>query len=291
MLPEEAQHAVLGQDEVRSIKDNARRFAPEPMAFTLVELLVVIAVIGILAGLLLPALSKARARAMEAKCAANLRAWGQAFYLYAGDYNDYLPHTDDEGRNTPPFTYDAKHPEHECCYVDVLPPYMGQRPWRDYPNGQKPTDGIWQCPSAKVLPDSSYSASFKPSSQGYHSYVMNSYLEQDFLFGLPYGAPLQPSFLKQEVCAATSKTILMFEQTLNPSQGYGLTGGFNTAGQYTAEDARAEGERHKRDRGGVGGNVLYLDGHVDWRNDLWDRTLTNPQIPKRGDLTWFPYYY
>jgi prepilin-type processing-associated H-X9-DG protein len=102
---------------------------------------------------------------------------------------------------------------------------------------------------------------------------------------------LQPSFLKQEVCAATSKTILMFEQTLNPSQGYGLTGGFNTAGQYTAEDARAEGERHKRDRGGVGGNVLYLDGHVDWRNDLWDRTLTNPQIPKRGDLTWFPYYY
>ncbi len=273
------------------VQDGARRFPLKSPAFTLVELLVVIGVIAVVAGLLLPALSKARARAMETKCAANLRAWGQAFYLYADDYNGYLPHTDDEGRNTPPFTYDPNHPEHECCYIDVLPPYMGQRPWRDYPNGQKPTGGVWQCPAANPLPDSAYSSSFKPSNQGYHSYVMNSYVEQDFLFGLPFGDSLQPSFLKLESCAATSKTILMFEQTLDPSQGYGQAGGFGTAGCYTAEDARAEGERHRRDRGGLAGNVLYLDGHVDWRNDLWDRTLTNPRIPKRGDLTWFPYYY
>jgi prepilin-type processing-associated H-X9-DG protein len=260
------------------------------VAFTLVELLVVIGVIAILAGLLLPALAKARAVAMEMKCAANLRAWGQAFYLYAGDYNGNLPHTDDEGRNTPPFTYNANHPEHECCYIDVLPPYMGQRPWRDYPNGQKPTGGIWQCPLARPLADSAYTTSFKPSSQGYHSYVMNSYVEHDFLFGLPYGTGLQPSFLKLESCASPSKTILMFEHTLDPSQGSGQAGGFSIAGCYTAEDARALGERH-RHTGGLGSNVLYLDGHVDWRNDLWDRTLTNPRIPKRGDLTWFAYYY
>ncbi|MGD0060622.1 MAG: prepilin-type N-terminal cleavage/methylation domain-containing protein [Verrucomicrobiia bacterium] len=273
------------------IKDKTRRVPPESPAFTLVELLVVIAVIAILAGLLLPALSKARAVAMEAKCAANLRSWGQAFYLYAVDYNSYLPHTDDEGRNDPPFTYNPKYPQRECCYVDVLPPYMGLPPWRSYPAGQKPTGGIWQCPSARVLPDSAYSASFKPSSQGYHSYVMNSYVEQDFLYGLPFGDSLQPPFLKLEICASTSKTILMFEQTLDPSQGYGQAGGFTIAGCYTAEDARAEGERHKRDQGGLGSNVLYLDGHVDWRNDLWNRALTNPRIPTRGDLTWFPYYY
>jgi prepilin-type processing-associated H-X9-DG protein len=82
----------------------------------------------------------------------------------------------------------------------------------------------------------------------------------------------------------------MFEQTLVPSQGYGQAGGFNTAGGYTAEDARALGERH-RHTGGLGSNVLYLDGHVDWRNDLWNRSLVNPRIPARGDLTWFPYYY
>jgi prepilin-type N-terminal cleavage/methylation domain-containing protein/prepilin-type processing-associated H-X9-DG protein len=273
------------------VKDSARWFPPKPPAFTLVELLVVIAVIAILAALLLPALSKAKARAMEVNCAANLRSWGQAFYLYAADNNGYLPHTDDEGRDDPPFTYDPKHPEREYCYVDMLPPYMGAPPWRDYLDGQKPTGGIWQCPLARPLPDSAYNASFKPSSQGYHSYVMNSYLEQDFLYGLPFGASLQPAFLKLERCASTSKTILMFEQTLDPSQGYGQAGGFDTAGCYTAEDARAEGERHRHDRGGLGGNVLYLDGHVGWRNDLWDRTLTNPRIPKRGDFTWFPYYY
>lgn len=272
------------------IKHSARQSPPEPPAFTLVELLVVIAVIAILAGLLLPTLSKARARAMEVRCAANLRNWGQAFYLYASDYNDYLPHADDEGRNDPPFTYDPKHPEHECGYVDVLPPYMGLPPWRSFPNGHKPAGGVWQCPLARVLPDSAYGSSFKPSVQGYHSYVMNSYLEQDFLFGLPFGAPLQPSFLKLDLCTATSKTILMFEQTLNPSQGYGQAGGFTIAGCYTAEDARAEGDRHPHN-GGLGSNVLYLDGHVDWRNDLWNRVLVNPRIPTRGDLTWFPYYY
>jgi len=228
---------------------------------------------------------------MGANCAANLRSWGQAFYLYAPDYNGYLPHTDDEGRNDPPFTYDPNHPERECCYVDVLPPYMGQCRWRDYPDGQKPTGGFWQCPLAKPLPDSAYSTSFKPSNQGYHSYVMNSYLEQDFLYGLPFGISLQPSFLKLERCASTSKTILMLEQTLDPSQGYGQAGRFDIAGCYTAEDARAEGERHPHHRGGLGSNILYLDGHAGWRDDLWDRTLTNPRIPIRGDLTWFPYYY
>ena len=273
------------------IKVSARWLLPKPPAFTLLELLVVIAVIAILAALLLPALSKAKVRAMETKCTTNLRAWGQAFCLYAADSSSYLPHTDDEGRNDPPFTYDAKHPEHECGYVDVLPPCMGLRPWRDYPDGQKPTGGVWQCPLAKPLPDSAYNASFKPSNQGYHSYVMNSYLEQDFLFGLPFGASLQPPFLKFEKCSCLSKTILMFEQTLDPSQGYGQAGGFDIAGRYTAEDPRALGERHKHDRGALAGNVLYLDAHVGWRDDLWNRTLTNPRIPKRGDLTWFPYDY
>lgn len=271
--------------------NSARWFLAKPAAFTLVELLVVIAVIAMLAALLLPALSRAKGRALETKCAANLRAWGQAFHLYAADNNSYLPHADDEGRNSPPFSYDPKHPEHESCYTDVLPPCMGERPWRDHPEGQKPAGGIWQCPSARPLPDSAYNTSFKPSSQGYHSYAMNSYLEHDFPYGLPFGASPQPPFLKLEKCSCLSKTILMFEQTLEPSQGYGRAGGLDTAGCYTAEDPRALGERHPRERAGLAGNVLCLDGHVGWRDNLWDTTLRNPRIPKRGDLTWFPYDY
>lgn len=261
----------------------------ERLAFTLLELLIVIALIAILCGFLTPAVQKAYASAQEKTCAANLRSWGVAFLLYAGDHEGYLPHPDGRERNSTPGVSDPAHPEHEKGWMDVLPPYLGERPWRDYPSGGKPTRGIWQCPRARALPDSAYS--YKLSGDGYFSYAMNSYLAHDFLFGLPWNAELQPSFLSLSKCVAPAQTILMFEQTLDPGRGNGQAGSLKTAGFYGAEDARALTERHDHTRGGLGGNVLYVDGHVGWRNDLWDKSLKNPRIPARGDLTWFPYPY
>lgn len=60
-------------------------------AFTLVELLIVIAIIVVLAGLLFPALNKARARARQSACLSNLHQLGLAVNLYASDNRHCLP--------------------------------------------------------------------------------------------------------------------------------------------------------------------------------------------------------
>jgi prepilin-type N-terminal cleavage/methylation domain-containing protein len=59
--------------------------------FTLVELLVVIAVLSLLMAILMPMLSQARQQARRAACAANLRQVGMAIHLYAEAFDDTIP--------------------------------------------------------------------------------------------------------------------------------------------------------------------------------------------------------
>ena len=253
-------------------------------AFTLVEVLVVIGIIAVLIGILLPALGRARATAQQVKCASILRQWGVAFHVYADQYKGMIPHSQDESANPFPNAYSPNpaYPQNECCYTDVLPPLLGRPPWTSgFPNGGKPTGDIWQCPLAFALGDDWYD--YQPSVHGYHSYCMNAYLDTT--------APAYPPFLNTARCRTPSVTLLMFETTLRPNQAYGQSAIAIdcNCGRYPDSTPADLGDRHPHRPNKLGGNLMMLDGHVEWTDHLWDPALPNPQQPPTVYQTWWPY--
>ncbi len=254
-------------------------------AFTLIELLVVISVISLLLSITLPVFTRARASAYSAICQSRLHQWGLAFEGYAAQNDGFYPHIDGLDRN------DGN--ADNFGWVDMLPPMLGEKRWRDYKIWEKPRKGFYQCPAAKL---SGKGFEYNPEREGYFSLAMNSCLELDSSCWPPYDKPVgntMPSFLNVNSIKYPVRVILLFDQLLDPEKGYG---GYKTnpsAGKYCGAYPRDFSATHFKKRGSLGGEVLFCDYHVEWKETVWkpDWPITDPkfQAPPRTDLDWYPY--
>jgi prepilin-type N-terminal cleavage/methylation domain-containing protein/prepilin-type processing-associated H-X9-DG protein len=198
--------------------------------FTLVELLVVIAVIAILAALLLPVLAVARERARQTSCLTNVRQITHAYGLYLQDWDEQLPHW---------FVGDSALPQSFSMFPFVTWPPRSEAPgpvcfWTEYLQPYLRSEGVLRDPGL-------FSSPTTPPGRRLADYAL-------FTWGpggrgtpeSPYwrwaGAPLCLAQVKRP--AATALV---------------------TDGVTTTELAAREIGRH-----GNATNVGFLDGHARW---------------------------
>ena len=205
--------------------------------FTLIELMVVIAIIAILAGLLLPTLAKSKSKAIQINCLSNMKQMGVGLLLYSEDFNGQLP--GNFHHNTDP----------DFTWTDALSPYLGE------------VDSIRLCgadPRKKEKHDLNGT-----------SYIMNDHLTTP-LFNA-FGEMVEPA-IRLDQLKDPSATVLFFEASdqlavsaissacVACSRSWNLGGWKNVIKDIQPDRHRSGPSTEDRSNGKA--NYLFADGHV-----------------------------
>lgn len=208
-------------------------------AFTLIELLVVISIIGILASLLLPAVSSASAKAKQVKCSSNLRQIGLGIMMYADDFEGSLPKTAHSTFST------------NQLWIRKILPYVGN------------SEEIRLCPSDPTR--------VKRRTAGGTSYILNEFISVPVVDS--FGQLISP-IPKLDQIREPSETILMFEvaEDYGPSvfSDHTHSRSWLRSG-WEGVIADIQPDRHRTgqaqpDRSNGRANYLFVDGHVESMN-------------------------
>jgi prepilin-type processing-associated H-X9-DG protein/prepilin-type N-terminal cleavage/methylation domain-containing protein len=228
-------------------------------AFTLIELLTVIAIVGILAALLLTAIAEASAKALRIQCANNVRQLGIGLQAFVTDNSAYPLYSN-------PNYYQGAYPEYKVMWVTALQYTELSVPGNStnhVPFGEWSGEGVWKCPAARKPPD-------WPQHHGYESYGYNAYgmsaLTDTNSLGLGghyvWNPPIVPAPPVREAEVANPSETMAIGDGFIGGNGVIKDGAWiveRTCGvtNYLGSTQRA----YARHQGHA--NVVFCDGHVE----------------------------